>query len=71
MDYERIEAGAIAVGDRVARARTHDFKTVSGIQLHPTAVSIFYGDGRGSRFGGKDRPRRNAKWWREVPDQTS
>ncbi len=32
-DYERIQAGDIKVGDRVARARTHNFQEVTGRRL--------------------------------------
>lgn len=63
--YERILAEDIRPGDKVARARTHTFYEVSRVEHHPTSVSIYYVRGTGSGFGGKDRPRRTAKWWVE------
>jgi hypothetical protein len=55
--YERIEAGEIKPGDRVARARSHSFQQVTAISTGPVAITL--------RFG-RDiaRPRRTAKWWR-------
>lgn len=75
MEYERVTAEEIRAGDRVARARTHGFQEVQRVELHASAVSIYYvpkgGDMHRNRralvTGGKDRPRRTAKWWREVP----
>jgi hypothetical protein len=56
-EYERIEAGEIQPGDRVARARSHRFQQVTAISTGPVAITL--------RFG-RDiaRPRRTAKWWR-------
>jgi hypothetical protein len=56
--YERIEAGQIQVGDRVARARNHQFFRVVGVSAGEKAVRLLCHD------GGSVRPRKSALWWR-------
>ena len=60
MTYERIDAGQIQPGDRVARTRTRPFFEVKAVSHGPVAVTIAY------TTGGRDRPRKTARWWREV-----
>ena len=58
-EYERIEAGQIQPGDRVARARSHPFQEVTAISTGPISITV--------RFACNDdiaRPRRTATWWR-------
>jgi hypothetical protein len=57
--YERITAGEIQIGDRVARSRTHHFDRVSGLAGGPVSVTLLDENGRILA-----RPRRTAKWWR-------
>lgn len=59
--YERVLARDIEPGDLVARARTHAFYEVECVAFHPQTMTIHYVD----RFG-SDRPRKDARWWREV-----
>lgn len=59
--YERVEAGDVRVGDRVARTRKAPFHEVADIDQGSTTVRFHYAD-----HGGTDRPRRIALWWREV-----
>lgn len=63
--YERIEAGAIVPGDRVARARTHEFVYVERVELHPTSVSLYAVPPRSTtgRITRWARPRKTARWW--------
>lgn len=58
--FERIVAGNIKPGDKVARARTHTFQTVASVSPGATSVYIEY------EHGNRDRPRKGAFWWREV-----
>lgn len=60
--YERVPAGEIRPGDRVARSRTHPFHTVTAIERTPTCVWLSL------EGAGRSRPRLTASWWREVPD---
>lgn len=76
--YERITCDEVEVGDKVARARTHEFWEVLQIddapktrRLHVLIPGRRHSDG----FVSKDhayniRPRRTALLWREVPDYT-
>lgn len=80
IQYEKVQAGDIQPGDRVARARTHPFKTVAQVIHGDTAVRLVYdvspekraesieraGYRRGSYIGPSDRPRKTATWWREL-----
>lgn len=59
--YERVEAGDVQPGDRVARTRNAEFHEVAAIDQGATTVRFHYAD-----HGGTDRPRRIALWWREV-----
>lgn len=73
--YERVQAGEIRAGDKVARARTHPFREVSHVSHGPRSVQIYYADADdGLLTGGSfhfrtpfDRPRLTASWWRLVP----
>lgn len=68
-EYERVLAGDIHPGDRVARARTHDFREVKAIRHGPVAVTLVYDvrvDGMGRKYEVFDRPSKWAKWWKEV-----
>ncbi len=58
--YERIEASQIQVGDRVARARNHQFFRVVGVSAGEKAVRLLCHD------GGSVRPRKTALWWRII-----
>jgi hypothetical protein len=57
--WERITAGDIQVGDRVARARGLGFFHVSGLAGGPVSVTLLDENGRILA-----RPHRTAKWWR-------
>lgn len=57
--YERVAAGDIQVGDRVARARTHTFVKVAAINRGVTAVRLL--DEHGATIA---RPRKTAQLWR-------
>lgn len=63
--YERVEVGDIQVGDRIARARTHDFEQVAAISVGNTAAHILNAAGQTIA-----RPKLTAKWWREVQQQS-
>lgn len=65
IQYEKVQAGDIQPGDRVARARTHPFLTVRSAEHGATSVRLRYED-----HGGSDRPRKTAQWWREVTTVT-
>lgn len=56
--YERITAGDVQPGDRIARAKTHRFRLVTRIEEGPVSVRFTYDS------GGADRPRKAAAWWR-------
>lgn len=58
--HERVLAGEIRAGDRVARTRTRGFYEVAAVWPSAIAIRIAYVG------GGSDRPRQTAKWWREV-----
>ncbi len=58
-EYERVEAGQIQVGDRVARTRTHPFVTVATIRHGRTAVKLL--DEHHATIA---RPQKTASWWR-------
>jgi hypothetical protein len=58
-EYERVEAGQIQVGDRVARTRTHPFVTVAAIRHGRTAVRLL--NEHGATIA---RPQKTASWWR-------
>jgi hypothetical protein len=55
--YERIEAGDIQPGDRVARARSHPFQQVAATSVGPVSITLQFD----RDFA---RPHRTAKWWR-------
>jgi hypothetical protein len=57
--YERVAAGDIQVGDRVARARTSPFVTVAVIRHGSTAVRLL--NEHGATIA---RPQKTASWWR-------
>ncbi|MGA2166267.1 MAG: hypothetical protein ABSH36_17625, partial [Solirubrobacteraceae bacterium] len=59
--YERVEAGQIQVGDRVARARTHPFVTVAAIRHGRTAVRLL-----NEHHATIARPQKTASRWRIV-----
>ena len=69
-EYERITADDIGIGDRVARAKTHEFEEVTEIVEGPVARRLIGGrlPDRWSNDTRRTiaRPRRTAKWWREV-----
>lgn len=66
-EHERILAGDIKPGDRVARSRNDTFETVVAVERGPVAVRLL-GSPVGTRSRTIARPRQTAKWWREVPD---
>lgn len=85
MQHERITAEDVRVGDRIARTRTATFREVESIREGDTTRRFLYvptpreiawheehgypmGGGSG-HVGGTDRPRRTAKWWRELDEQ--
>jgi hypothetical protein len=62
---ERISAGDIRPGDRVARSRTHPFRRVEAVEPLRRTVRLHL-DGAPST-----RPAKAARWWREVvPGET-
>jgi hypothetical protein len=79
MTHKRITAREITPGMRVARARTHPFRQVEEVHHGPRAVTLVYATTfhpdypprPGARFGGRqtDRPRLDAAWWREAPEE--
>ena len=62
MTYHRVLAGDIRPGMRVARRRTHEFHRVTHVRESDTSVWLTYAT------LGRDRPRKDAKWWMEHPD---
>jgi hypothetical protein len=73
MTPERILAGDIRPGDRVARTRTRPFLSVIDVRRGPVAVTIVYSRrpatyGRPRTVEHFDRPRATAKWWVLRPD---
>jgi hypothetical protein len=70
MTYERITAGEIRPGDTVARSRTHMFTRIDEVREGPVAVSLYTRETAYDRYRGRRivwaRPRKTAKWWREV-----
>jgi hypothetical protein len=59
--YERILAGEIEAGMRVARTRTANFYTVKRADRIGVSVWLYY-----EEHGARDRPRQTASWWREA-----
>lgn len=57
--YERVAAGDIQVGDRVARARTHPFVRVAAVRHGSSAVRLL-----GEHGATIARPQKTAPWWR-------
>lgn len=73
MKYERILAGDIRPGDRVARTRNEPFATITHVAHGPVAVSLYTDAERTMSYHRNRRPvharpRKTAKWWREVLD---
>lgn len=58
-EWERITAAEVAVGDRIARSRTHTPELVTGIPARP--------GGYIDLEVGRIRPRGTARFWRIVP----
>lgn len=55
--YERILAGDIKPGDKVARARTHTFCEVESVRFGAKAIRLHFD-------GAEDaRPQQTARWW--------
>lgn len=61
LDYERITCDDVIVGDQIARAKTHEFRTVTKIDECYSTRRIYFVAGR---RGDNIRPRRETKLWR-------
>lgn len=57
---ERVSAGDIEVGDRVAVAPAHEFVEVLAVERLVVSVRLRYADGCLAI------PRAEARWWREL-----
>lgn len=60
MKVIRIRADEAVVGDRIAHARTHDFKTVTRIDVGPKSRWLYLAE------GGRIRPNHSTPMWRTI-----
>lgn len=66
MNYERVFASEVRVGDRIARTRTANFHTVTAVQFNEETVWLAF-ERPASPNTTRIRPHLDAKLWREVP----